>query len=87
MRKATGRIDPKRNTQVIDGWRNTVRLLWVKACEFDGIPVDSKCVCFSKENKYVPFYNKAMQELNNTIKEAQAGGYVGLTIGGARRGG
>lgn len=41
----------------------TVRELWIKACEFDRIPVNSKFVVWSPANPYVEQYNKAMSLL------------------------
>jgi len=36
------------------------RELWKKACEYDGIPPDSKFVTFSKDNPYAKLYNEAL---------------------------
>ncbi len=65
----------------IAGLSATVRQLWERACEHDGIPPDSVFVVFSDNNPYVPYHNKAVREL----QEARAafvpgGGYVGLRI-------
>lgn len=38
----------------------TVKQLWNKACEFDGIDPESKFVVFSKANPWVPAYNRAV---------------------------
>ena len=69
----------------IEGLAATVRQLWAKACQHDGIPADAGVVVFSKDNPYVPFHDKAMREL----QEARAafvpgGGYVGLRIENGR---
>ena len=46
-----------------------VKLLWQKACEWEGIPPDSKVVIFSKDNPYNDAYNKAMTQYMKTRKE------------------
>jgi len=58
--------------------------LWVKACEHDGIPPDSKFVVFSEDNPFIPFHSKVQLELWAAIREYQAGGYVGLVIANGR---
>ena len=65
----------------IDGLKAVCRELWIKACEFDGIPSESKFVVFSDGNKFVPFYDKAHNQLMEAISQYKAGGYVGLKIG------
>ncbi|MBI4201192.1 MAG: hypothetical protein HY531_02755 [Chloroflexi bacterium] len=65
----------------IAGLAATVRQLWVKACEHDGIPPDSRFVVFSEDDPYTPYHDKAVREL----QEARAafvpgGGYVGIRI-------
>jgi hypothetical protein len=55
-------------------------------CEADGIPPDSKFVVFSNDNKYVQFYNQAQKQLWEAEQQYRDGGYVGLTIKGARQG-
>ena len=64
----------------INTLKRIVRGLWVKACEEDGIDPTAKFVVFSKENKCVPFHNKATRRLQEAEKEYAAGGYVGLKI-------
>lgn len=32
--------------------------LWIKACRFDSIPIDSKFVVFTAKNHYADRYNK-----------------------------
>ena len=65
----------------IDGLKAVCRDLWRKACEFDGIPSDSKFVEFSEGNRFAEFYNKAMIQLLEAQAQYKAGGYVGLKIG------
>lgn len=65
----------------IDGLRSTRTQLWKQACEFDSIPVDSKFVVFSKDNKFAEFYNLSCLRLSEAIAQYRAGGYVGLKIG------
>ncbi len=38
--------------------KRLLKALWIKACRFDGIPIDSKFVVFSKENHYANRHNK-----------------------------
>ena len=64
----------------IEGLRSTVHQLWEKCCEEDGMPADTKFAVFSEGNKYLPFYNKALQELWEAQEQYKAGGYVGLRI-------
>ena len=64
----------------INSLRVTAAQLWAKACEEDGIPSDSKFVVFSPDNKYSPFYNKALAMLREAEEQYRAGGYVGLKI-------
>lgn len=86
IERCNGRIQPRRNEQVLSAWANTASQLWQKACEFDGIPPDSKFVVFSSENKYARFHGLAMQRYFEAQHEAKAGGYVGLTLSGVRQG-
>ena len=71
----------KQGRDYIIAIRNTARVLWIKACEAEGVPSDSKFVVFSKENKFAEFYNIAMLRLQEAEAEYRAGGYVGLKIG------
>jgi hypothetical protein len=58
----------------------TVKQLWEKACEFDGIPADSTFVVWSAENKFGKFYNIAINQYMDAQREYEAGGYVGVRI-------
>ena len=69
----------------IVGGQNTVKQLWQKMCEEDGVPTDSKFVTFSDNNKYAPFYDKAVAQLREAMAQYRDGGYVGLRIVGQRR--
>lgn len=40
--------------------KTTVKQLWVKACEFDGIDPTSKFVVFSDSNPWAKKYNQAL---------------------------
>ena len=75
----------RQGQQYIASLEATARQLWVKACEFDGIPADSKFVVFSKENKFARFHNTAMCHLVEARAEYAAGGYVGLQIKDVRK--
>jgi hypothetical protein len=74
----------REGTKYIEGLRQTVRELWGKMCEEDGIPKDSKFVVFSDKNKFKPFYDKALQELWEAEAQYRNGGYVGLKIENGR---
>lgn len=39
---------------------NSIQELWIKACEYDHIPPNSKFVTFSKDNPYAKQYNDAL---------------------------
>lgn len=58
-----------------------MRAAWKSACEFDGIPPNSKFVSFSEDNPFAPYLNKATEEYFAHKREIEAGGYVGLEIG------
>jgi len=70
----------KRGQEYIASLQAVVRELFIKCCEVDGIPPDSKFVVFSDDNKYLPFYNNAVIQLMEAREQYAAGGYVGLTI-------
>ena len=74
----------RRGLDYIDSLRAIAAQLWKKACEEDRIPLESKFVVFSQDNKYVPFYNRAVGMLHQAEAEYQAGGYVGLKIEGGK---
>ena len=58
--------------------RGVVKQLWEKCCEEDGVPPDSKFVEFKPDNKYMQFYNNALQQLWEAEAQYRAGGYVGM---------
>ena len=64
----------------VQGWENTVRHLWRKCCEFDGIEPVSSFVVFSDANPYVKFYNTAVGKCQEAKNQLEHGGYVGLKI-------
>lgn len=74
----------KQGRDYIQELRAVVRQLWVECCEADGIPPDSKFVVFNDANKFMPFYNNALQQLWEAEAQYRAGGYVGLKIGGPK---
>ena len=72
------------------GWGNTVRHLWVKMCEEDGMNPAASFVVFSADNKYKQFYDAARREYRETLQivsQGPGGGYVGLVMeqGAGRR--
>jgi hypothetical protein len=62
--------------------RNVYHKVWVSACAFDNVPIDSKFVVFSNSNPFVYYVNKAYEILVQWIYEYQNGSYVGLKIRG-----
>jgi len=46
--------------------------LWIKACEAEGIPVESKFVVFSDDNPYIKDYNEAVGQLQR-FKQFKSG--------------
>lgn len=66
----------------LQGWLATATHVWEKVCAFDGIssPTLVQFAIFSSGNPWVPFYNYALVQYQQTYLEASAGGYVGLSI-------
>jgi len=79
--KHSGRIEVRPGLKAIQGMKNTWAAAYKSACKHDGIPEDSKFSVFSDDNPFVPFVDKAFQEMCAMMTEYKAGGYVGLTIG------
>jgi rubrerythrin len=52
--------------------RDKVRELWIKACQWEGIPPESKFVAFSENNPYMKEYHEAMGRLLR-FKQVQMG--------------
>ena len=77
----TGRIDPQYNAKVIADYAYTARRAWESACKHDGIPPDSRFVCFSYDNPFVRFHDLAMKQLREAQAQAAVGGYIGLRAG------
>jgi ribosomal protein S27AE len=44
-----------------------IKDLWIKACQYDNIPADSKFVNFSSTNPYATLYNQAMCKASKLI--------------------
>lgn len=63
-------------------WLATAAHLWEKACAFEGIssPALVQSVAFSPTNPWVPFYNYALVQYQQTHQEVLTGGYVSLII-------
>ena len=59
---------------------HTVRQLWCKMCEHDGIEPNASFVIFSDDNPYQRFHDAAMNQYFEAVSQYQAGGYVGLQI-------
>jgi hypothetical protein len=78
--KHSGRIEVKPALKHINDIRATIHSAWVSACKHDNVDPSESFVEFSKDNPFVPFYEKALAEYNKAITEFQAGGYVGLTL-------
>jgi hypothetical protein len=78
--KHSGRIEVGQGKKVLAGLRFAWRRAFEAACKHDGIPGDAKFVEFSDDNPYRQFVDRAAQTYFETIREYQAGGYVGLTM-------
>ncbi len=72
----------KQGLDYIADLRAVVKQLYDKCCEEDKIPLGSKFCVFSEDNKYLPFYNNAINQLWEAEAQYKAGGYVGLKITG-----
>ena len=57
-------------TKTVTGVTYTLKDLWNKACEHDGIEANSKFVVFSKDNPWMAKYNTL---LNLRYKQVQFG--------------
>lgn len=64
----------------VNGLRDTAALLWRKACEAEGLPVDTVFATFSADNRFAELYNNAMRELLEKIAVTMQLGYTGLCI-------
>ena len=64
----------------VDGLHDTAALLWRKACEAEGLPVDTQFAVFSPTNRYAELYNNAARELCEKIAVTAHLGYAGLRI-------
>ncbi len=64
----------------VDGLRYTTAALWRKACEAEGLPVDTMFTVFSPTNRYAELYNNAVRELCEKIAVTVQLGYAGLRI-------
>ena len=77
----TGRIDPKLAHKTLQTHRNTIKAVWTKACEHDGIDPAASFIVFSEDNPFAKFVDAAQKNYQAALAEHQAGGYIGLTIG------
>ncbi len=64
----------------VDGLRDTAAVLWRKACDAEGLPVDTVFAVFSPTNRYAELYNNAVRELCEKIAVTAQLGYAGLRI-------
>lgn len=58
----------------------TVRKVWERACEHDGVAPDSPFVVFSGDNPFVQFHANAVTQLQEAQIAYRALGYVGLSV-------
>jgi hypothetical protein len=70
----------KQGQAYIAGLWAAVHQIWGKMCEEEGIPPGSAFVVFSPDNKYLPYYNRALTTVWEAEAQYRAGGYVGLKI-------
>ena len=50
-----------------------MRVLWVKACNHDGVDEDEKFVCFTTDNPFLPEYDRKMKLYLQIRKEESNG--------------
>jgi hypothetical protein len=70
----------KQGQDHILGLAQTVKNLWIKACEHDMIDPGERIVVFSTDNPFMPFYDNAYRQLQEAIQAYKAGGYVGISL-------
>ncbi len=58
--------------------KNTVAVLWRKACEYDEIETSAKFVCFSADNRDADLYNRAVGELMSAKRDLADPHYLTL---------
>jgi len=63
---------------------HAARLAWRHACEWDGIPPDTKFVAFSPDNPHAKWHDRILTELRRARAAYRAGGYEGLVIRNGR---
>ena len=78
--KHSGRIEVASGQKTIAGARFAWRRAFEAACKHDGLPADTKFAAFSDSNPFRQFVDRAAQTYFETIREYQAGGYVGLRL-------
>ena len=75
-----GKIE-QRGREHIASLQSAISDLWQAMCKEDGIEPNSMFIVFSDGNTFTPFYDKAVQQLQEAkIAFQPGGGYVGLRI-------
>lgn len=83
----TGRIEchrPRAANDPLNRMAATWRAAHRAACKHDGIAEDAKFAVFTETNPFAKFVDIAGREYFAMVREYQAGGYIGLTIGNGR---
>jgi hypothetical protein len=70
----------KSGLEYIADLQATVRQIYQSACKHDGLPEDTKFAIFSKDNPFVPFYEKAISQSRDAMREYSEHGYCGMQI-------
>lgn len=74
----------KSGIQYLEDLRAAISTVWQKACEFDGMPPETKFAMFSKDNRYAKAYNDLMRQYREGMTECTAYGYTGMRIANGR---
>lgn len=74
----------KAGFQYVEDLFATVKQVYISACKWDDILPDTQFAIFSKDNPFVPFYEKAINMLHDALVEYTQHGYTGLTIKNGR---
>ena len=61
--------------------REAAHLEWDRACEHDGMPLDTKFAIFSDDNPHSNIHGRLLLLYYQGLAAYRAGGYVGLKIG------
>ncbi len=75
----------RQGERYLRGLAATYRRCWQAACQYDGLDPDAAFIYFSRENPYVPYLGRILQQYQENLWAFGCWGYVGLTISGSLR--